>query len=390
MCKLNSMIYCIHQFVSRNTIHHDSYCFSVSKSVEENLSTVATSIGEFAENMRLFSLHMRALYTTEAVGGSSDAAKKLRKVRDATRNDAQVYLKGILPVCHTFVSSIKNLFEFYQFLNYDEWDENLEDILEEAEQNEELSSYILKIHESFLTTMKERQDEANIATAELHELTVKKKDILKNTAEEVQTAGRWVKMMNFFPVNILLEPLLRFVFSGKVSEYLADECNSHIATAALLKINNSLIPALKAFVEGLTKAAAFFSIVHNDLREFKRSGDAVLEKKKRRHFGIMQGKASIIMNNSDRFLGVLPDVRTDFEVIPVTGTDENYVDKWLQRQKALIEKECGITLKNRILKMLPWWETSGPETSESCSEISIVTETESKSEENESEGVSES
>ena len=362
----------------------------MSKRVEEDLSTVATSIGEFAENMRLFSLHMRALYTTEAVGGSSDAAKKLRKVRDATRNDAQVYLKGILPVCHTFVSSIKNLFEFYHFLNYDEWDENLEDILEEAEQNEELSSYILKIHESFLTTMKERQDEANIATAELHELTVKMKDILKNTAEEVQTAGRWVKMMNFFPVNILLEPLLRFVFPGKVSEYLADECNSHIATAALLKINNSLIPALKAFVEGLTKAAAFFSIIHNDLREFKRRGDAVLEKKKRRHFGIMQGKASIIMNNSDRFLGVLPDVRTDFEVIPVTGTDENYVDKWLQRQKALIEKECGITLKNRILKMLPWWETSGPETSESCSEISIVTESESKSEENESEGVSES
>ena len=40
--------------------------------------------------------------------------------------------------------------------------------------------------------------------------------------------------------------------------------------------------------------------------------------------------------------------------------------------------------------MLPWWETSGPQMSESCSEISIVTESESKSEENESEGVSES
>lgn len=375
------MISCIHQFVSTNSIHYDSYYFSTSKRFgEEELSTVASSIGEFAENMRLFSLNMRALYTTEAVGGFSDAAKKLREVRDATRNDAQVYLKGILPVCHNFVSSIKNLFEFYYILNYDEWDENLEDILEEAEQNEELSSYILKIHETFLTTMKQRQDEANIATKELHELTEKFKDILKNTAEKVQVAGAWVKKLNFSPINIILYPFLTLVYSGKVGEYLADESNSQIATAALLNINDSLIPALKAFVQGLTKAAAFFSVIHNDIREFKRRGDAALEKKKRWHFVIMKGKANIIMNSSDQFLGILPDVRTDFEAIPVTGTDENYVDRWLQRQKALIEKECGKTLKNRILKMLPWWESSNPNTSDSWWESSNVQESESGSE----------
>ena len=375
------MISCIHQFVSTNSIHYDSYYFSTSKRFgEEELSTVASSIGEFAENMRLFSLNMRALYTTEAVGGFSDAAKKLREVRDATRNDAQVYLKGILPVCHNFVSSIKNLFEFYYILNYDEWDENLEDILEEAEQNEELSSYILKIHETFLTTMKQRQDEANIATKELHELTEKFKDILKNTAEKVQVAGAWVKKLNFSPINIILYPFLALVYSGKVGEYLADESNSQIATAALLNINDSLIPALKAFVQGLTKAAAFFSVIHNDIREFKRRGDAALEKKKRWHFVIMKGKANIIMNNSDQFLGILPDVRTDFEAIPITGTDENYVDRWLQRQKALIEKKCGKTLKNRILKMLPWWESSNQNTSDSWWESSNVQESESGSE----------
>ena len=380
MYKLNSMIYCIHQFVSRNSIYYDSYCFSTSKRIEEEeLSTVATNIGVFAENMRLFSLNMRALYATEAVGGSSDAAKKLRKVRDATRDDAQVYLKGILPVCHTFVSSIKNLFEFYYILNYEEWNENLEDILEEAEQNEQLSSYVLKTHEEFLTTLKQRQDEANITTKELFELTIKFQDILKNTAKKIQVAGEWVNKLDFFPINIFMHPFLLLIYSGRVSEFIADTSNSQITHAALLNINDSLIPALKAFIQGLTKAAAFFSIIHNEIREFKRRGDTALEKKKRFHFMIMKGKASIIMNNSDQFLGILPDVRTDFEAIPVTSTDENYVDKWLQRQKALIEKECGKTLKNRILEMLPWWENFNTKTSENWWESSNVEENESRS-----------
>ena len=38
------------------------------------------------------------------------------------------------------------------------------------------------------------------------------------------------------------------------------------------------------------------------------------------------------------FYAALPDVKTDFKAMPTEGTDRDYVDKWLEKQK--IEEEC--------------------------------------------------
>ena len=42
------------------------------------------------------------------------------------------------------------------------------------------------------------------------------------------------------------------------------------------------------------------------------------------------------------FYAVLPSVRTDFAAIPREGTDQNYVDKWLERQKNIIREKCTV------------------------------------------------
>ncbi len=39
------------------------------------------------------------------------------------------------------------------------------------------------------------------------------------------------------------------------------------------------------------------------------------------------------------FYAALPDVRTDFAAIPNEDTDQNYVDKWLEKQLANIEEK---------------------------------------------------
>ena len=42
------------------------------------------------------------------------------------------------------------------------------------------------------------------------------------------------------------------------------------------------------------------------------------------------------------FYAILPAVRTDFEAIPTEGTDQNYVDKWLEKQKKIITESVSV------------------------------------------------
>eukprot|EP00112_Aurelia_sp_Birch-Aquarium-sp1_P011487 Seg2415.2 transcript_id=Seg2415.2/GoldUCD/mRNA.D3Y31 product="hypothetical protein" protein_id=Seg2415.2/GoldUCD/D3Y31 len=112
-------------------------------------------------------------------------------------------------------------------------------------------------------------------------------------------------------------------------------------------MSEALIPALKAFIDGLEKIAGFFEIVKNELESFKKKGKDVSAKKqagqgpKILHYKFMQSKAKTIKQGCFGFYAMLPAVRTDFEAIPTAGTDENYVDRWLAAQKKVIEENCN-------------------------------------------------
>ena len=56
----------------------------------------------------------------------------------------------------------------------------------------------------------------------------------------------------------------------------------------------------------------------------------------------MRSKAKDRKNGCKGFYFVLPSVRTDFQAIPDEGADQNYVDRWLEKQKKIIEESCSL------------------------------------------------
>lgn len=65
------------------------------------------------------------------------------------------------------------------------------------------------------------------------------------------------------------------------------------------------------------------------------------------------------------FYAVLPDVRTDFLAIPSEGTNQNYVDKWLEKQRKMIEEKCSAkALVTKLLSAITDGEEKRPELSD--------------------------
>jgi hypothetical protein len=105
-------------------------------------------------------------------------------------------------------------------------------------------------------------------------------------------------------------------------------------------VANTLIPALSHFIDGLKKAAGFFQIMEKELQSFEgKAGKNVESPAKKLHYKVMSKKAKEMKSLCQAFYAVLPDVRTDFAAIPSESTDQNYIDMWLEKQLAEIEKK---------------------------------------------------
>jgi hypothetical protein len=63
----------------------------------------------------------------------------------------------------------------------------------------------------------------------------------------------------------------------------------------------------------------------------------------------MRKEAEKMNSACQKFYAFIPIVRTDLQAIPTEGTDQNYVDRWLEKQKKMIEEKCTVGNHSRQL-----------------------------------------
>ena len=313
--------------------------------LQRKVNTLKYNLQEMPKAMYGFSLAMRSLYAENAVGSNKNAAIKFRKLRDDTRNDAMVYLRGILPLSTKFVASISEYFEYYEALDYEEWKVNLKDILEEVHSYQQLCQALVKMHEEVMVPLKQRQDQAKLVMKEFQELTKefeRKKEELKSKGSNKRD---WALGLFFVPiVNLIACPILSSLANEDLANAVAKGAEARVQEAAAITVSHTLIPALQCFIEGLSAAAGFFSVMEQELAKFEGKAEKSMENRKKLHYTMMKKEAKDMKDICQSFYAVLPSVRTDFAAIPKEGTDQNYVDKWLERQKNIIREKCTVRM----------------------------------------------
>ena len=326
----------------------------IEKKMENKVKELDASIRDMPNAMRKFSLTMRSLYADKAVGTNDELAKRFRNLRDETRNDAMVYLKGILPISTKFVSGISEYFEYYEALDFEEWCDMIAEILEETTSYRQLCETLLQMHEDFMVPLKKRRDSAMIMITEFEDLTIEYQRQSKELEEKASNKIEWANSLFFIPgVNFIAVPLLHVIARTDLVESTAKKKQAKIAEAASITVAKALIPALEGFMTGLRNAASFFSVMEQELRKFESKAEKAESEPKKLYYKVMNKQAKGMKSTCQVFYAVLPDVRTDFLAIPTEGTDQNYVDKWLEQQKKTIQEKCLVsTLALKLLKAL--------------------------------------
>ena len=326
----------------------------VTRNTEREVKTLDENLKDMAVDMRIFSLTLRSLYVQNAVGTNEEPAMEFRKLRDDTRNDAMVYLKCILPVSTKFVSSISGYFEYYDALNYEEWCQMLPKILQETTTCKELCGTVFQMHEDILPPLKARKDQASLLVTnfkDLQEEYEKKKRELEQGAEKKRM---WAFVLLFVPyVGPIAGALLGASAASDTANAVAKGQQAKIQLAASSAVNEALIPALENFINGIKTAAGVFSAMEQKLVRFENRASNAVDDPKKPYYNMMKKAAGEIRSTCDNFCAILPDVRTDFLVIPTVGTDQNYVDRWLEKQEKTIREKCKVPgLAGKVLEAL--------------------------------------
>ena len=297
---------------------------NIQNTTENVVDVLRENLRIMPTNMCLFSLSIRSLYANKAVGTSTDVSKRFRKLRDDTRQDAILYLKCHLPISTKFVSSIKEYFENYEALDYEEWCEMIPDIREETTIHLGVAQRVIEMHEELMISLKKREDQTKIIMKEFKGLQSAFEEQKKILEAKANSNMNWAVALFFVPgVNLIACPYFASLAREDTVKAIAKSRQADVNGAAALVVANTLIPALSKFIDGLNKAARFFQVMEKELQSFEGKAGKNIESPKQLHYKVMSKAAKEMKALCQAFYAVLPDVRTDFEAIPRRSTDQN-------------------------------------------------------------------
>ena len=169
----------------------------------------------------------------------------------------------------------------------------LSDILEETIGYRELCQALLQMHEDILVPLKEKEDQARLTIKELKHL---KREIERKRKELEEKAGSersWAVGLAFVPiVNMIVSPLSLAAAEEDLAESVAKGCEAQIQEVAAA-VSNTLIPALKGFISGISRAAGLFSVMEQELKKFEGKAEKSIDDGKNMYYKVMKAQATI-------------------------------------------------------------------------------------------------
>ena len=300
---------------------------------EDVMSSLTDDIIETAVNMKIFSLSMCSLFSTESVNYS-----KFRKLYNDLRNDSILYVDEILPISKAYVGSLDEFFEIYKALSFTVWNDNLEFIITTARKYYEQAMAVKELHQELLLSLKPKVSRAD-------EILLEFKDMASHFQKEKEKLEAICEKKYIFATALFFIPIIGQIAcyflcrSAKNSSAMASAANANAEMVCYAKftVKGVLCKALENFINGVARLAGFFEELEMDLKTITNKGNEAKSaeqnmREKKWHYEMMKERAGKVRSSCGALIRMIPNVRTDFLTIPREGYDKNYVDSWLEEK----------------------------------------------------------
>ena len=91
---------------------------------------------------------------------------------------------------------------------------------------------------------------------------------------------------------MIVSPLSLAAAEEDLAESVAKGCEEQIQEVAAA-VSNTLIPALKGFISGISRAAGLFSVMEQELKKFEGKAEKSIDDGKNMYYKVMKAQATI-------------------------------------------------------------------------------------------------
>ena len=308
--------------------------------LKKNLAEMPHSIVQFSQGLR-------RLYAQDAVSTVSKNTASFRQIRDLVRKDAVLYSAHVLPLALAVIGNISAYFDNYLALEYNDWLEYLDEIIQEVEGYTNECRKLQQMHEQLIFRLKERHNEAQLSIFQMDQLSYDMADRVKDLQDKAKyyedqsnslvmagVVGTAVAGLDlalapvtrgaslaaaavaYTATSLTSSDMLKAKSRVSLAKAVAEENNAKIMREAAHLTSQVLIPAIEHFLHGMQACNTFFVVTRKNLGEVKNNNTAAKGKKMgegkiKREFLIMKKKAKDINTLCDSFFFAASEVRID-------------------------------------------------------------------------------
>ena len=367
---------------SLHTIKADKKCKSEHKTkvVSEDQTEVdelGKQLEQLPELLIQFTQTLRSFYAKNQVSGDeATTSTGFIEVRDDVTRKALVYRDNVLPMKKEVIRAIAFFADTFNSLEFDEWVENLEDIIKELERAHGFCDMLKDMHKNMIKDLFKNKEKAKMSVELLQKLQDNYEQQREKLDDEVQKAkqdflqsvddeARWTKQAEkdkgwAYGLAIPTAGVTHLLYNkgadeaikeaqnkaARANEFLersglalatslALTENSNIASRAVALTLTHIIPSLEQFLDGLETSSTFIRITLQKLKAMHGAGTGVTGKDRREEYFTMMTKKSGQLNSlCEVFLARSDLIEINLGDLPDSASTKNYVDLWFDQVKA--------------------------------------------------------
>ena len=333
------------------------------RGVQKAVSNLSAELEHLPNRMSSVPSIIRSLVDEKPVPMSSDAARRIRKLRHDTGGAAVAYVKCVLPLVQLCISDIKGYFKHYQDLPMDEWRKRIRAITQEVKEHKEVCDTLVAIHEHLMTKLKQQEDDATRFMNERKCLAAK----LEEEANAFRNEGRTVVGVGSVfsgTLAFLVSPIgaavagavittcSLFAAKTKIDQGTKKDEEASKESAAVAVIRDTLLPALRKFINIAQCASEAFAVLQNELEAFQEKGEKAMEGDEPEyiHYKVMNGKAKRIISSCTNSGAEIHSCLSNVDAFTAEELDSDNLEKSLEEVEKFLLMKC--TSKKVINKML--------------------------------------
>lgn len=339
-----------------------------AKTDHQQVDTLQNKLKEMVPSMVIFSDSLRSLFAINQVTSSSPATRAFLEVRDNARKNGIVYSKMVLPMTEEVIRAIGFFSDYFTDLDFNDWSESLEDIISDVEKAQGVCDILKQMHNNIIIELKKNETKAELSITQIEKMAEQFRDEerslqrkateLNESADEKRDWG-WTGIFTLGISTAILNSCAAdddAAARESLASAVAKRENAVIASNAVIQTKCRLIPAMKAFINGLEVCTLFLSDTRERLAKMKNAGDKGARKP---YYLMMKNRAKELNGNCLQFLALTDMMRNNLAAIPTESHDKNYVDTWFDEQKKQFQREHK-TVWDRIKGEVAKIATNGP------------------------------